>query len=68
MNQPSNFQLLRKRAIVSGAFAAALSAVAASTIASGHQVSGLVIIAVQALLMVLAVINLVKMKGADKAA
>jgi hypothetical protein len=67
MNPSSDFQKLRKRALVSGAFAAALSTVAASTIASGHQLYGLVIIAAQGLLIVLAVLNLFLMKGAGKA-
>jgi hypothetical protein len=64
----SDFQQLRKRAIVCGAFAAALSAVAASTISEGHQYLGLIVIGIQALLIVLAVLNLFKMKGASKTA
>jgi hypothetical protein len=67
MNPSSDFQQQRKRAIVCAGFAAVLSAVAASTIASGHQLYGFVIIAIQALLIVLAVLNLVWMKGAGKA-
>jgi hypothetical protein len=68
MNASADFQLLRKRAIVCGAFAAALSAVAASTISEGHQYLGLIVIGIQAFLIVLAVLSLFRMKGASKAA
>jgi hypothetical protein len=67
MNTPNDFQQLRKRAIVCAAFAAAFSAISASMVTSGHQLAGLIIIAVQFLLVVLTVVCLFKLKGAGKA-
>jgi len=67
MNTSSDFQKLRKHAIVSGAFAATLSAVSASMLNSGDRLAGFVIIAVQAVLIVLTVRYLFLMKSAGKA-
>ena len=65
---PQDFQQFRKRALVCGSFAAALSAVTAFLLNSGSRIGAFVIIAVQVLLVVLAVFYLVKMKSAGKTA
>jgi len=67
MNTSSEFQKNRKHAIVSGAFAAALSAVSGSMLNDGNRIAGFIIIAVQAVLIVLAVRYLFLMKTAGKA-
>jgi len=62
-----DFQQLRKRALVCGSFAAALSAVSAYVLSLGNRIGAFVIIAVQAILIVLTVYYLFKMAGARKA-
>jgi|HubBroStandDraft_1064217.scaffolds.fasta_scaffold03142_7 hypothetical protein len=67
MDSSNDFLQLRKRAIVCCAFAAALSTVSAYILSGGNRIAGFVIIAVQALLIVLAVRYLIMMKRAGKA-
>jgi len=67
MNTSSDFQKYRKHAIVSGAFAAALTAVSGSMLNSGNRIAGFIIIAMQAALIVLAVRYLFLMRSAGKA-
>jgi len=67
MKTTGDFQQYRKHAIVSGAFAAALSAVSAYLLTGGNRIAAFVIIAVQALLVVLTGYYMVKMRSASKA-
>jgi hypothetical protein len=67
MDSSSDFLQLRKRAIVCCAFAAALSTVSAYMLSGGNRISGFVIIAVQAFLIVFAARYLIMMKRTSKA-